>query len=89
MYCLYSYDFHGIQTTRDWTHFLKIRFVVAEGGFYSYYDLQCIKLDKECKKKKFYAYKKLLTQFFQNGLNPVLCTIPHLGHSYVFAYAMV
>ena len=34
---------HGIEPTKDWTHFLKIGFVVAEAGFYSYYYLQCIK----------------------------------------------
>ena len=54
---------HGIAPTRDCTHFLKIRFVVAGGGFYSYYNHQCIKLDKERKivrkKVKFYAYKKI------------------------------
>ena len=38
---------HGIEPKRDWTHSLKIWFVVAGGGFYSYYKLQCIKLDKE------------------------------------------
>ena len=48
----------GIQPTRDSTHFLKIGFVVAGGGFYSYYNHQCIKLDKEKKnyKKKIMFY---------------------------------
>ena len=40
---------HGIEPTWDWNIFLKILFVVARGGFYSYYNLQCIKLDKERK----------------------------------------
>ena len=31
---------HGIEPTRNRTHFLKIGFVVAGGGFYSYYNLQ-------------------------------------------------
>ena len=35
---------HGIEPT-----FLKIRFVVVGGWFYSYYNLQCIILDKERK----------------------------------------
>ena len=38
---------HGIEPKRDWNHFLKIEFVVAGGGFSSYCNLQCIKLDKE------------------------------------------
>ena len=60
---------HSIEPKRDWTHFLKIRFVVAGGGFYSYHKLQCIKLDKE-KKNQFYAYKKHLTQFLKMGSVP-------------------
>ena len=73
-----SYD---IEPTQDWTHFLKIVFGIAGGGFYSYYNLQCIKLYKRKKKfkkcNKFYAYKKYL-MFFKNGFNPVLGTIPRL-----------
>ena len=38
---------HGIEPKGDDTHFLKIGFVVAGGGFYSYYNLHCIELDKE------------------------------------------
>ena len=65
---------HGIEPKRDWTHFLKIRIVVAGGGFYSYFKLQCIKLDKEKKnlreKNQFYAYKKHLRQFLKMGSVP-------------------
>ena len=70
------YGSRGIAPTRNCTHFLKIRFVVAGGGFYSYYNHQCIRLDKEgenCEKKvKFYSIQKDLTQLKKNGLNPVL-----------------
>ena len=40
---------------------LLIGFMVAGDGFYSYYKLQCIKLDKErniVRKNQFYEYKK-------------------------------
>ena len=54
---------HGIEPKRDWTHFLKIGFVVAGGGFYSYYNLQSIKLDKgngiQEKKKSFMHTKNI------------------------------
>jgi hypothetical protein len=48
-------------STQDCTHFHKIGFMVAGGGFYSYYIHQGNKLDKERKivRKKFYAYKKI------------------------------
>ena len=53
---------HGIEPIRDLTHFLKIGFVVAGGGFYSYHNLVCIKLDKEKrileKKNSFMHIKK-------------------------------
>ena len=65
---------HGIVPKRDWTHFLKIGFMVAGGGFYSYYNLEGIKLDKGKKIKKknqFYAYKKHLTQFLKMDSIPV------------------
>ena len=64
---------HGIEPKRDWTHFLKIRFVVAGGGFYSYYNLQCIKLDKEkriLEKKSVLCIQKHLTQFLKMGSVP-------------------
>ena len=35
---------HGIEP-----NFLKLNFVVDWGGFYSYYNLKCIRLDKERK----------------------------------------
>ena len=54
------------------THFLKIEFVVAGGGFYYfYYNHLHINLDKEreiCKKKKFYWYKRNKC-ILKNGLN--------------------
>ena len=46
----------GIEPTQIWTHFLNIGFMVAGGGFSSYYNLQYIKIDKEqinARKKKF------------------------------------
>ena len=43
--------------------------MVARGGFYSYYNLQCIELDKENRiqeeKNQFSAYKTHLTQFLK------------------------
>ena len=47
-----SYPFNGslgIATTRNCTHFPKIRFVVAGGGFHSYHIHQGNKSDKERK----------------------------------------
>ena len=41
---------HGIEPTQDWTHFLEIRFMDAGVGFYFYYNLQWIELDKVRKK---------------------------------------
>jgi hypothetical protein len=53
----------GIAPTHNCTHFLKIGFVVAWGGFYSYYIRQGNKIDKERQivrqKFKFYAYKMI------------------------------
>ena len=51
----------GIAPTQDCIDFLKTGFVVAAGGFYSYYIHQWNKSDKERKivRKKFYAYKKI------------------------------
>ena len=72
-----------IAPTRDCTHFLKIRFVVAGGGFYSYYNHQCIKLDKEktysiVKKVKFYSIQKDLTRFLKMGWIP--CWVEFHGY---------
>ena len=39
----------GVALTRNCTYFLKIGFVVAGGGFYSYYIYQGNELDKEMK----------------------------------------
>ena len=53
----------GIAPKQNCTHFLKIGFLFAGGGFYSYYIHQGNKSDKERKivrkKVKFYAYKKI------------------------------
>ena len=57
---------------RDWTHFLKIWLVVAGGGFYSYFNLQCIKLDKDkriIEKKSFLCIQKTFNAVFKNGFN--------------------
>ena len=58
---------HGIEP-----NFLKIEFVVAGAGFYSYYNLQRIKLDKERKneRKKALCIQKHLTQFLKMGSIP-------------------
>ena len=57
-------------------HFLKIGFVIDGGGFYSYYNLKCIKLDKQKrileKKIIFMHTKKHLTQFLKMGSIPSL-----------------
>ena len=53
---------HDIHPLRDWTHFLKIGFMVAGGEFNSYCIHQGNKSDKEMKivkKVKFYAYKMI------------------------------
>ena len=47
---------------------LKIVFMVAGGGFYSYYNLQCIKLDKERKnvrKKISFMHSKIFLRNFE------------------------
>ena len=51
----------GIAPTLNCTHFLKIGFMVAGGGFYSYDIHQGNKSDQERKivKVKLYAYKKI------------------------------
>ena len=72
---------HGIEPKRDWTHFLKIVFVIAGGGFYSYYNHICIKLDKG-KKKSVLCIQKTFNAVFKNGFNPVLGSIPRLPIAY-------
>ena len=60
----------GIAPTRDCTHFLKIGFVVARGGFYSYYGYQGNKFDKERKivrKKLSFTHTKRFIPFFKRG----------------------
>ena len=49
---------------------LTIGFVISGGGFYSYYNLQCIKLDQERKnaRKKIVLFiQKTFKAFFKNG----------------------
>ena len=53
---IYVYGSSGTLPTQDCTHFLYNGFVVARCGLNSYYNPQCIQLDKEI---KFYAYKKI------------------------------
>ena len=80
---MFFYGTHGIEPKRDWTHFLKIGFVFAGGGFYSYYNLQCIKLDKEKRiqeKKISFMHTKKFIAVFKNGFNPVLGSIPRLPY---------
>ena len=63
---LYWFPWYWTQTELNNS---KIGFVVAGGGFYSYYNLKCIKLDKgkkNSRKNKFYAYQKHLMQFLKN-----------------------
>ena len=69
---------HGIEPTRNWTHFLKVRFVVAGGGFHFYYSPQCTKIDKESKEKINFMHTKINNLSFENGFNPVLGSIPRL-----------
>ena len=73
IYSLFSSN--GIEPTRDWTKFLKVEFVVAGGGFHSYYNLQCIKLDKERKYKK----KVLCIQNFLK-IGSILCWVQFHGY---------
>ena len=71
---------NGIEPKRDWTNFLKIGFVVTGCGFYSYNNLQCIKIDRERKnvqeKKKVLCIQKTFNAIFKIGFNPVLGSIP-------------
>ena len=74
-YYIYFTGSHGIEPTRDWIHFLKTGFLAAGGGFYTYYNLQCIILDKEIKniyKKISVMKKKHLTQCLNMGSIPRL-----------------
>ena len=36
---------HGIEPTRDWANILNVGYVDAGGGFYYYYNLQCIEVN--------------------------------------------
>ena len=77
--------FHGIEPTRDWTQVLKIGCLVAGGRFHSYYNLHCIKLDKERKlrikeKISFMHTNNILTQYLKMG--SILCWVQF--HAYRF-----
>ena len=64
----------GISPTQNCTHFIKIGFAVAGGGFYSYYIHQGNKSDKERKivrnKKLSFMHTKDVIHFF-DGCNSV------------------
>ena len=60
----------------------EIRFVIAGGGVYSNYNLQCIKSDKERenvrRKKPVQCIQKTFNTIFKNGFNPVFSSIPYI-----------
>ena len=65
----------GIAPARNCTNFLKIGFVVAGGGFYSYYIHQGNKLDKErniVKKRLSFMHAKSFNNSLKDGYNSVL-----------------
>ena len=65
----------GIAPTRKCTHFLKIGFVVAGGGFYTYYIHQGNKSDKERKivrKKLSFMHTKRFNIFLKDGCNSMM-----------------
>ena len=71
----------GIAPTRNCTHFLKIGFVVAGGGFYSYYIHQGNKSDKERKivrKKLSFMHTKRFNTFFKRWVQFRVGRIPRL-----------
>ena len=62
--------------TRNCTHFLKIGFLIAGGGFYSYCIQQGNKLDKEIKierKMLSFMHTKRLNTLSKMGAIPCLC----------------
>jgi hypothetical protein len=59
------------------------------GAFFSYFNLQCIKLDKEKRikeKKSVVCIQKIFNAVFKNGFNPVLGSIPRLPYT---TYAVI
>ena len=63
--------------------------MVAGGGFYFYYNLQFIKIDKEKKnmrEKISLIHTKKSNAIFKNGFNPVLVSIPRLPISIQFIH---
>ena len=70
----FKFGSSGIATTWDCTHFLNIGFVVARGGLNSYYNPQCIQLDKErnfVTKRLVLWLQKDIRHFLENGCNPM------------------
>ena len=68
------------------THFLKIGFVVAGGGFYSYYIRHGNKSDKERKivrKKLCSMHTKRFNTFFKRWVQVRVGAIPRLQDLYV------
>ena len=64
---IYNYTYLlGIAPTRNCTKFLKIRFLVAGGGFYSYY-IKGLNQKKKgsCKKQKHFMHKKRFITFLK------------------------
>ena len=71
----------GIAPIRECTHFLKIGFVVAEDGFYSYYIHQVNKLDKERKivrKRLSFMHTKRFNTLFKKWVQFRVGAIPRL-----------
>ena len=85
------YGSPGIATSRNCTNFLKIGFVVARNGFYSYYIHQGNKSQKERKivrKKLSFMHTKRFKFFFKNGCNSVWVqfTISRVVFLYIHIY---
>ena len=77
---IHFYGSLGIAPTRNYTHFLKIGFVVAGGGFYSYFIHQRNKSDKKRKivRKKLSLCIQKDTQIFKICVQFRVGAIPHL-----------
>ena len=71
----------GIAPTLDCTHFLKIGFVIAGGGLYSYHIHQGNKSDrgrKIVRKKLSFTHTKILKTFFKGWVQFRVDAIPRL-----------
>ena len=82
----YNYIFGslGIAPTRNCTHFLKIGFVVAGGGFYSYYIQRGNKSDKERKivRKLSFMHTKRFNALFKRWVQFCMGAIPPLPYTF-------